>query len=216
MELTIANMALAQLPGAAGRQIQPALTLALALTSLVLLLFYIYLRKDGFNRSSESPKKEKKTGTHPDGIPRIPIETRRIAADEALCHLFDCHTIPMAKSTLEQGRVIDANPSFCKLLGYPKKDLLGRTWVELGIIPVKEDSNQQLVEHGWMESIAPMNKSGQVLDLSILSLLVPPEPDHQSDQFMKKEDWQVLTIVSEPTEGVCQSIGPQSYHKVSQ
>ncbi len=216
MELTITDMALAQLPGAPGQQIQPALTLALALTSLVLLLFYIYLRKDRFNRSSESPKKEKKADAHPDGIPRIPLETRRLATDEALCHLFDCHTIPMAKSTLEPGRVIDANPSFCKLLGYPKKDLVGKTWVELGIIPVKENSNQQLVEHGWIKSIAPINKSGQVLNLSILSLLVPPEPDHQSDQSMEKENWQVLTIVSEPMEGVCQSIAPQSYHKVSQ
>ena len=186
MELTITNMALAQLPGAASRQIQPALTLALALTSLVLLLFYIYLRKDGFNRSNKSPKKA-------DGIQKTPLETRLIAADEALCHLFDCHTIPMAKSTLEQGQIIDVNPCFCKLLGYPKKDLLGKTWVELDMIPVGKDSNHDLAKHGWVESIAPRTQSGQMLDLRILSLIV----DSKSDQSMEKENLQVLTIVSE-------------------
>lgn len=46
---------------------------------------------------------------------------------------FNLNPIPAAITTIEGGVIVDVNDSFCELSGYPRKDLIGRSVMDIGI-----------------------------------------------------------------------------------
>ncbi len=141
-------MAMAQSPGGSGHQIQPVLTLALVLTSLVLFFFYLFQKNKshGPRRIDDRDKitTEKQLGKK--------TKSRSLETDKALLSLFKHHDTPMAKFTLSKGQIIEANPSFCLALGYSKQDISNKNGMELGLLPELRNDRQPLMDKGWEET----------------------------------------------------------------
>ncbi len=117
--------------------VQPVLITTLALTSLVLFLVYVLTRKHPrMNRSRDSKAAD---------APLSPLKIER-----ALEHLFEHQKIPMAKLSLDDGRILDATPSLSRALGYPKAELLTKTGEELAII--QKDQIPELLATGWSDT----------------------------------------------------------------
>ncbi len=143
--LVFPAIAMAQSPVGRGHQIQPVLTLALVLTSLVLFFFYLFQknRAHGQKNIDDKIKPKKDCGEK--------TLSRSHETDKALLGLFKHHDTPMAKFTLGKGEVIEVNSSFCLALGYSKHEISNKDGVELGLLPELEDDRQALKDKGWEE-----------------------------------------------------------------
>lgn len=60
-------------------------------------------------------------------------ETQVRAEGDRYAKVFEESPIGMSLTNLEDGRFIDANTAFCRLLGYSREEVIGRTAQELGI-----------------------------------------------------------------------------------
>lgn len=151
-------------PGQSLPQIQPALIIALALTSLVLFCFYI------FQRNRTETKKQDRQNQWTKNI--HPVQIRLHETHKALATLLAHPGIPMAKIALEQGKIIEATPALYQALGYTKKGFLKERPEVLGLLPVKETEVHSLVKNGWTQSSALMfhKLTGKQLNCRILNI----------------------------------------------
>gem|GEM_PF-2913314 len=156
--------ALAQQPGQNSPQIQPALILALALTSLVLFCFYIF-QKNRREKKGRDMQNLWANDIHP-------VQTRLHETHKALNSLLSHPCIPMAKTALEQGRIIEATPALYQTLGYTKKTFLKENPEKLGLLPTEEKDIRSLVENGWAQSSAPLfqKTTGKRFNCCILNI----------------------------------------------
>lgn len=86
--------------------------------------------------------------------------------------IFDNSPIAMALVDSENNILNDVNHSYCKLVGYRRGELLGKTAEELGLWPNPEERNdlmQEVMETGSCSNreIRIKNKSGQVVSVLI-------------------------------------------------
>ena len=58
---------------------------------------------------------------------------RQRQAEERFATTFRANPVGISLSTLADGRFVDVNDSFLRLLGRPRQDVVGRTSVELGL-----------------------------------------------------------------------------------
>jgi PAS domain S-box-containing protein len=80
-----------------------------------------------------------------DVTPARLAETRRRESEDQFAIIFRESPDPMGISSLSDGRYLDVNPAFERILGYPREETIGRTSVELGIWADPSD-RQRLVE----------------------------------------------------------------------
>jgi len=162
--LSFRGTALAQPPGQGSPQVQPALILALALTSLVLFFFYI------FQKNKTEKKGEGIQNRWTNDI--RPVQTRLHETHKALNSLLSHPHIPMAKTALEEGRIIEATPALYQTLGYTKKTFFKERPEILGLLPTEEKDIRSLVENGWAQSSIPLfhKTTGKRLNCSILNI----------------------------------------------
>ncbi|WDP91130.1 MAG: hypothetical protein HUN04_16075 [Desulfobacter sp.] len=155
--------ALAQVPGGTSPKIQPALILALALTSLVLFCIYLFQK-----HKTEKERTAQGRWTTRDN----PFHTRLYETHKALHTLLDQPGIPMAKTALEEGRILDATPSLYRAMGYTKKEFLKQQPSELGILPTGEDDIRSLIENGWAQNPSGLchRTTGEPLNCPILNI----------------------------------------------
>lgn len=118
--------------------VQPVLITALALTSLVLFLIYVFIRRQA----------RTKTCHNPDNCPKD-LREKTTEADQVLTRLFDTQEFPMAKLNLDQTRILDITSPLATALGYSRTVCLQKNAAELGL--VRDRSRQQLLEQGWQE-----------------------------------------------------------------
>lgn len=164
MGLIFQGTALAQAVGQHAPQIQPALILALALTSLVLFCIYLVQK----NRAD----KKRQTGQNKWAKKTHPVQTRLHETHKALNSLLTFPGIPIAKINLEQAQIIDATPALYQILGYKKKLFLNESPERLGLLPTQENEIRSLVENGWAQFSAPLvhRVNGKRIDCRILNI----------------------------------------------
>ena len=61
------------------------------------------------------------------------LTERKWGMEAAFEKLFRANPYPMVLTTLEDGRILEVNESFCKLTGYRAKELIGQSALALGI-----------------------------------------------------------------------------------
>jgi len=161
--------ALAQDPGRKTSQIQPALILALALTSLVLFCFYLFQK----NRAEKENNIERNKWTSD----QHPLQIRLHETHKALNSLFAHSGIPMAKTAMEQGKIIDVTPALYQPLGYTKQSFLKESPEVLGLLATEENDIQNLVENGWTQfsSSLPYKTTPEKLNCYILNIVTQYE-----------------------------------------
>ncbi|MCG8685153.1 MAG: hypothetical protein MI892_09780 [Desulfobacterales bacterium] len=159
--------AFAQQPSQALRETQPAIILALALTILVLLVFYLIQRK----RKPVNHDRNMLTGNRP-------LKNKIRETHNALESLFDHHDLPMAKLSLEKELIVDVSPSLLKNLGYSNKELIGKAGDTIGFIPGSLKNSRSLADKGWsrIPKTALVNSSGQNIRCSILNIVIDNAP----------------------------------------
>lgn len=164
MGLFFPGAALAQGSSQGSTQIQPALILALALTSLVLFCVYL-VQKNRDEKKNRDGEKKWATQNHP-------VQTRLHETHKALNSLFTHPGIPMAKIDLEQGRIIEATPALFQALGYTKKSFLNTLPEPMGLLPAKENEILNLVENGWTQfsTLLCHRTTGQQITCRILNI----------------------------------------------
>jgi PAS domain S-box-containing protein len=72
-------------------------------------------------------------------------EERAGQLEERFTKAFKSSPVPIAISTVEEGRIIDANDAFCKMLEYEMHEIVGRTAAELRIWAQEEQRGEVLV-----------------------------------------------------------------------
>ncbi|MDD9302375.1 MAG: PAS domain S-box protein [Desulfobacter sp.] len=79
----------------------------------------------------------------------------------------------MAKFSLDQGKIIEVNPSLCRALGYTQKELMKKNG--MGLFPDRE--KQTLVENGWGQWSFPLvqQSTGKRLNCRILNIVIRRE-----------------------------------------
>ncbi len=72
-------------------------------------------------------------------------ETLRLS-EERFSKVFDASPLAICIAALPEGRLLDANPAYVDLTGYTREELIGRTTVELGLVPSLEKRGEMLAE----------------------------------------------------------------------
>lgn len=71
-------------------------------------------------------------------------EEKARQSEERFAKAFRSSPTPIAISTVEEGRIIDANEAFCSMLGYQMHEIVGRSDLELGLWAVEEQRGEAL------------------------------------------------------------------------
>lgn len=82
---------------------------------------------------------------------RRQAEASVIQSEERFRKAFRSNPQPMSLTTIDEGRYLDVNDSFLSMSGYARDEIVGHTWLELGIWETAEsrlDFIEQLKEHG--------------------------------------------------------------------
>ncbi len=107
-------------------------------------------------------------GTHEDIQGRKEAEEALRQSEERFSKAFQSNPAPVAISSIDEGRYIDANDRFLEMFGYSREDVIGRTSKELGVwidLSVRNRLIRDLREKGYVRN-APVlrrNKSGKTL-----------------------------------------------------
>jgi PAS domain S-box-containing protein len=70
---------------------------------------------------------------------KLEAEKQRWASQELFATVFHSNPEGITISTFDEGRYLEVNPSFSKIVGFERDELLGKTALELGIWRRKED-----------------------------------------------------------------------------
>jgi len=84
------------------------------------------------------------------------LEAALRAAEDRFEKVFEASPVAIAISTLEDGRIVDANPMFARWSGYTRAELVGRTSTELGLWrqPLdRERVAEQLRQGGLLQNL---------------------------------------------------------------
>lgn len=100
---------------------------------------------------------------------RIRMEEALRVSEECFAKAFHASPITMCITTLDLGRMINVNSSFCHLIGHSRKEMLGHTTLELGIWsdPAERKFFIRLIRRdGRVRNLEAslVTKSGQVLE----------------------------------------------------
>ncbi len=82
---------------------------------------------------------------------RKQMENAVRASEEKFAKAFNASPVTMSITTLHEGRIMAVNNSFCRILGYEKEEILGRTSLEIGFWIRLEDRNEivkAILDHG--------------------------------------------------------------------
>lgn len=82
---------------------------------------------------------------------RRQAEASVIQSEERFRKAFRSNPQPMSLTTIDEGRHLDVNDSFLSMSGYTRDELVGHTWLELGLWETAEsrvDFIAQIKEHG--------------------------------------------------------------------
>lgn len=98
------------------------------------------------------------------------------ASEERFLKVFDANPLAICITAMPGGRLIDVNPGYAALTGYPREELIGRTTVELGLSPSPGERDKLvggLMERGGFRDVEVRirNRQGEVLGLSASSVL---------------------------------------------
>ncbi|HWP98226.1 MAG TPA: PAS domain S-box protein [Syntrophomonadaceae bacterium] len=100
-------------------------------------------------------------------------------SEECFAKAFHASPITMCISTLDEGRMINVNETFCQLIGHTRKKMIGHSTLELGIWldPAERKGFERLIKRdGKVRNLEArwVTKSGQILEglLSAERLLV--------------------------------------------
>jgi len=85
--------------------------------------------------------------------------------------LFDLSPLPVAVVELETGRLIDVNDRYCDLMQYDKKELIGRTTIDLGLLS-KADRDRYLDRMKRTGEVRDMEIDYTIKDGSVFNILV--------------------------------------------
>ena len=105
------------------------------------------------------------------------LTERKWAMGSTFEKLFRVNPYPIMLSTLEDGRYLEVNESFCRLTGYSAKELIGQTSIDLGIW-VEPDVRTRIVSelsagHPVREVETTMRtKSGQIRTVQLSADLI--------------------------------------------
>jgi len=83
-----------------------------------------------------------------EGEERQRIEQALLISEDRFSKAFSASPMPMAIQSQDEGRFLDANPSFLQLTGYPPEKLLRRTDQELHLW---NGQSGQMIEEGFLE-----------------------------------------------------------------
>lgn len=104
-------------------------------------------------------------------------ERKLVQSEERFSKSFRCCPMPVTVSTKEEGRYIDVNDGFVKMLGYECQEVIGRTAHELGIWVAPEQRTavvEQLTQSGRVSGLDCQfrTKSGEIRDTQVFAELV--------------------------------------------
>jgi len=103
---------------------------------------------------------------------------RALAESEArFAKVFQASPVALAISTIDEGRVLDANDCWLQIFGFTREEVIGRTNAELQLTvnPPREETVRQLREAGGTLrnlEVQARNKSGEVRDLIVSAVPV--------------------------------------------
>ena len=91
-------------------------------------------------------------------------------SEECFATAFRANPVPDLISTLEEGRFIDVNDRWLRMLGYTREEMIGRTVSELGIwadVRIREALMVKLRKEGFLreEPVPFRTKSGEIRDI---------------------------------------------------
>lgn len=95
------------------------------------------------------------------------MEEKLRLSEDRFSKAFHVSPTPMCISTLEEGRVVDINDSYCRVIGYSFNEIFGRAVNELGIWVNETDRTLVIKKIMKMESVRNreihfLNKSGEI------------------------------------------------------
>jgi two-component system cell cycle sensor histidine kinase/response regulator CckA len=104
-------------------------------------------------------------------------EIKLVQSEERFSKSFRCCPMPVTISTKAEGRYIDVNEGFVKMLGYESQEVIGRTAHELGIWLVPEQRTalvERLTQSGRINGLDCQfrAKSGEIRDTQVFAELV--------------------------------------------
>jgi two-component system cell cycle sensor histidine kinase/response regulator CckA len=104
-------------------------------------------------------------------------ERKLMQSEERFSKSFRCCPMPVTISTRAEGRYIDVNEGFVKMLGYESHEVIGRTAHELGVWVVPEQRRalvERLTQSGRISGLDCQfrTKSGEIRDTQVFAELI--------------------------------------------
>jgi PAS domain S-box-containing protein len=101
---------------------------------------------------------------------RKQMETELRQSRERFLAIFQASPTPVAITTLAEGRYLDVNESYLRMMGCPREELIGRTVTELRVWEKPEERNRLLClleAHGAVENFEARfrDRAGQIHDV---------------------------------------------------
>lgn len=110
-------------------------------------------------------------------------ERRQLAeAEQRFQRIFQISPVALSMSTVEHGRIVDANERWLAIFGYRRDEVIGRTAAELGIAVAAEfrdELTQRVHATGALRQVEMTlrNKSGEILDIVASSVQLDTSPE---------------------------------------
>jgi len=116
-------------------------------------------------------------GIQTDITDRKNMEEALKASEAKFASAFRSSPDPIAISTLEEGRYLDVNESFCRTMQYSREEAIGKTSEELNIWAEKKERllhNKELIESGYIrdKELQFFTKNGEIKTMLVSAELV--------------------------------------------
>ena len=101
---------------------------------------------------------------------RKEVEQALKESEKKFKDIFELSPLPMAISTIEDGKYKDVNKTFTKILGYTKKEVIGKSSLKLGIFVDKKERKKALdlfKKQGFLNDfeVKVKHKNGEILTM---------------------------------------------------